>query len=1052
MRIAIDLQSCQNADSTHTSHTLLLVEHLIRNASQHTVWIAFSNQFPARIELLRNAFRNLMPPERMLVYETPAPDGSTRVQRVIEVIRDNFFAANGADIVFAPGLFDHAIGTIGAIGASSEAFISAVSIADRAILEPLHGATPARMESYARQQSSLKYADLIFAASQEIRSALSGAAAPERIQHIASAPETAALQILEAMERAYLARKPVAHPDARPALAYISPLPPQQSGIADYSAELIAELSAYYDICLIVPDTLDVVPEIARHIPIRNASWFDENAARFERILYHFGNSELHQFMFAMLQRHPGIVVLHDFYLSNVIDHISNWGGEPKAFSKALFHSHGYSALTDQLEQGRVATVWKYPANKAVLDAATGIIVHSQFSVELARTWYGLDNSERWRVLPLLRGKPVGEQIGRAAAREKLGFAEDDFLICSFGMLGQTKLNDELLMAFAAMPRTSARRCHLVYVGADDPSEFGAALHAQIAASGVAEFITVTGFVSAALYHTYLQAADLAVQLRGRTRGETSASVLDCMLYGIATIVNANGSNSSLPNDTVRLLSDQFTQNELGQALVELYENDAMRVELAIRGKAHVQAAHSPSHVGAQYVEAIESFVRGTPAAHYRHLLDAMRRIGIPSDPRHYELINAAKAIAANQPSFVARQIFVDISAVVQLDLKTGIQRVVRSILLSLINSPPAGYRIEPVYGDGGNRHYRYARSFTFGMIGEENPDLEDVAIEYSPGDIFLGLDLVSGSTAQNELLLNSMRNQGVKMVFVVYDILPLLLPNAFPYGTEAGFREYIELITRISDGLMCISRAVADELAEWIAMHAAPRRSSLELGFFHLGADISASVPSTGLPQNADQVFAAITHRPTILMVGTVEPRKGHEQALAAFELLWSRNVEVNLIIVGKPGWLVEALIKRLNHHPQLDQRLFWLIGASDEMLTRLYESASGLLAASIGEGFGLPLIEAAQHKLPIIARDIPIFREVSKEHAFYFEGTTDAALADALQEWLHLLATSSVPQSAAMPWLSWADSARELMNSVVDGKWYRTIEAPSTSQQLMP
>ena len=120
--------------------------------------------------------------------------------------------------------------------------------------------------------------------------------------------------------------------------------------------------------------------------------------------------------------------------------------------------------------------------------------------------------------------------------------------------------------------------------------------------------------------------------------------------------------------------------------------------------------------------------------------------------------------------------------------------------------------------------------------------------------------------------------------------------------------------------------------------------------------------------------------------MVGTVEPRKGHRQALAAMEHLWAAGIDVNLVIVGKKGWMMNDMAGQIEGHPELNNRLFWLREVSDEMLDQIYRSAHALLAASEGEGFGLPLIEAAQHGLPIIARDIPVFVEVAGEHAYYF------------------------------------------------------------------
>lgn len=1045
MRLVIDLQFCQNADASATGAALSLAQELIRTAGKHTVWVAFTNQYPARIELLRAAFDGLLAPERLLVYDTPPPDGTERVQRTIELVRDNFFAALDADIVFAPQLFDHAIDTIGAIHGNGAPFLTAVSIANTDMLTSTDGSTPLRADSHMRSQASLGHADLLLATSTAIAERLRAVftAHPSRIVEIGDYPVIAAQRAWDALELAYASRQPHPMPAERPALAYISPLPPQQSGIADYSAELIRELERFYDVHLIVPEILDFDQAIASAFEIHTVDWFEQHAHGFERILYHFGNSGLHRFMFDLLERWPGIVVLHDFFLSNVLYEIEISDGKPLNFRQAIYHSHGYSGLADRISIRDVQTVWKYPANKQVLDKATGIIVHSKFSLELAAAWYGPFFAERWKIVPLLRGKPADNGVTRADARRRLGFGDDDLVICSFGMMGQTKLNDRLLDAFASLDPQLQRRCRLVYVGAEDPSEYGVEFDARLASSNVVEQVTITGFVDADTYQTYLQSADIAVQLRGQTRGETSASILDCLLYEIATIVNANGSNAALPESVVVKLPNEFSVDQLRDALAALCTHPSERLALAGRGHRLVAEEHTPVRVGQLYAQAIEHFTQSSPSAHYRALLQGMARIGAPTDPRHYELVAAAKAIATNQPNIAPRQLFIDISAVVQFDLKTGIQRVVRSIVRSLINKPPAGFRVEPVYGDGGNRRYRYARRFTMEMIGEKELMVEDDPIEHRAGDVFLGLDLVAGVTLQNQELLADMRNHGIQIYFVIYDLLPLLLPNAFPYGTESSFRQYTEVIVRQSDGLVCISRAVADELEEWITAHAAPRRTPLHIGYFHLGADIAASIPTTGLQENAEQVFDAIAKRPTILMVGTVEPRKGHTQALEAFGLLWKQQVEVNLIIVGKAGWMVDSLVKNLKSHPEAEKRLFWLSQASDEMLTRLYEETSALLAASIGEGFGLPLIEAAQHQLPVIARNLPVFREVSGEHAFYFDGQDADDLARAVKEWLALDREGKAPKSDAMPWLSWADSADQLLGSIIEGRWYRTLPA---------
>nr|WP_274378616.1 glycosyltransferase [Desulforamulus profundi] len=127
-----------------------------------------------------------------------------------------------------------------------------------------------------------------------------------------------------------------------------------------------------------------------------------------------------------------------------------------------------------------------------------------------------------------------------------MGLAEGDFVVCSFGMLGPTKLNHRLLAAWLATPMAKDKTCRLVFVGENHGGEYGASLLEAIHRSGCGERIKITGFAPAVQYRQYLAAADVAVQLRALSRGETSAAVLDCMNYGLPAVVNAHGSLAEL--------------------------------------------------------------------------------------------------------------------------------------------------------------------------------------------------------------------------------------------------------------------------------------------------------------------------------------------------------------------------------------------------------------------------------------------------------------------------------------------------------------------------
>ena len=129
-----------------------------------------------------------------------------------------------------------------------------------------------------------------------------------------------------------------------------------------------------------------------------------------------------------------------------------------------------------------------------------------------------------------------------------------------------------------------------------------------------------------------------------------------------------------------------------------------------------------------------------------------------------------------------------------------------------------------------------------------------------------------------------------------------------------------------------------------------------------------------------------------------------------------------------------IPETVECLRTHPELFKRLFWLEGISDEFLEKVYAASSCLIAASYGEGFGLPLIEAAQKNIPIVARDIAVFREVAGEYAHYFTANNAEEFASAMLTWLKLYDQNQHTLSNEMPWLNWQQSAENLHKNLLD------------------
>jgi len=824
---------------------------------------------------------------------------------------------------------------------------------------------------------------------------------------------------------------PVSTP--KPKIAFVSPLPPEKSGIAGYSSELLPELASYYDITLIVDQVVVDHPWLTANFPIKDIAWFEANARHFDRILYQFGNSAFHKHMFGLLRRHPGVVVLHDFFLGHVHQFMDWSCYSPGCLVQELYFSHGYASLAMLAEQGEEAAIWAWPCSERIFDNAVGVIVHSRYSFDAARKWYGEQKTSELCCLPHLRFLP--EKPNRTEARVALGIAANDFIICSFGILGPAKLNDKLLDAWLASGLSGAANCRLIFVGENQDGEYGQALLRKINQSGFKKRIQITGFASLALYRQYLAAADVAVQLRTLSRGETSGTILDALAMGLPLVINANGSLAEYPDNILRKLPDAFGQEELIEALEDLHIDLALCQRLSEAGRNYVAEHHSPVQVGRSFFGAIEKFEFSSKVKSHKRLLNSLSDIDCSVSPDLNDLRLAAEAISRNFSQPRCKSLLVDISELVEHDAKSGIQRVVRSILMQLIKCPPSGFRVEPVYFDG--EHYLFARRYITNLLGITGAPLADEVIDAVSGDVFLGLDLSPPLITLATHELNRLNNNGVYTYFIVYDILLVKHPEWWLPGCGDMFNQWMTTISQVSTGLVCISQTVAEEIQNWLIENRPNRIEPLQIGYFPLGADIKSSAPTHGLPPQAESVLSIIKATPTFLMVGTLEPRKGHTMTLTAFEQLWKDGLNVNLCVVGKQGWLVEEIVERFNSHPQLGKHLFWLNGISDEYLKKIYADSTALLAASYGEGFGLPLIEAAQHSLPIIASDIPVFREVAGEHAFYFDNSKPENLALAIRSWLDLFAQGKVPDSTNIPWLTWKQSTDSLLKVIIDGDW---------------
>ena len=638
----------------------------------------------------------------------------------------------------------------------------------------------------------------------------------------------------------------------RASLAFVSPLPPQATGVAAYSAALLPRLAHHYDITLVSDE------ETSEHclwgFPRLTPHEFLAQAGRFDRVVYQIGNSSVHRYQIeTLLPRCPGVIVLHDAFLSDLMYASARERGRPEEFRAALLRAHGYPALRFAEENGIEATLHHYPCTLSVLQDATGILLHSEADAGVLRQHFGEDAVRATSVIPSSRQFP----------------------------------------------------------------------------EGTAEY--------------YAEAIEHAYSTPGAT---TLARTMQRDVQAIAVVPDGIPAAS---RSIVRSFSSPW------------------------RGGGH-------------------------------------------------------------------KRLLIDISELARIDSGSGIQRVVREITRRALETPPRGRRGEAVRIHEGILRYTHAKPFS--LLNLPPVDLPEAPLDVRDGDVLLCADVYPIITQAEFDELRRLRLNGLRIVLLVYDLLPLRCPEYFN-------EDFVKLVTKnwygnllgIVDAALCISQSVADDVIAWLDEDSTLRNRPLPIGFAHLGADFRNDFRrDESRTESSPATSAALDNagkRPSVVMVGTVEPRKGHPQVFAAFEHLWKADENLNLIIIGKQGWKMDEFADQMLRSPELGKRLHWLHGCSDAEVRALYGASSGLIMASHNEGFGLPIVEAFQAGLPVLARDIPVFREVAGDQACYFSGNDPRVLATALRDWA---ASGFMPRPRSGSEFTWDNCYRKMCNAMFEDEWYTT------------
>lgn len=427
-------------------------------------------------------------------------------------------------------------------------------------------------------------------------------------------------------------------------------------------------------------------------------------------------------------------------------------------------------------------------------------------------------------------------------------------------------------------------------------------------------------------------------------------------------------------------------------------------------------------------VESIEEFYRRRVNFVYQEL---SKRFGT------YPSVNLqSRLLSLNTKRIVERRrILFDVSILSKVDSGTGIQRVIKAQLSEMLNLLPKGFYLTAVRYSEDQKKYYNANNFLSKFTGVKIREA-DTPVFFREGDILYCPDLNYRGVidAYNSGIFERAKIAGAKVFFLVHDLLPIKFPHYFSPGISSLHEEWIRIVLEVSNKVLCVSESVVDDLRSF-ANQRGIDISALPVISLHNGADFKRAKHNAIENELEFEIYEKLKEKPFFITVSTIEPRKGHRLLLQAFEILWREGFDYCLVFAGKKGWLVDELIDYMMKHPELNRRFFWLGYVSDQLLESLYLGCLATIVASEGEGFGLSIVEAAMVGSKVIARDIPVFREIGREGVFYFPDTNDPlVVAQYIKKWLDLYREGNAPESKRIKMVTWRENCEKLLKILID------------------
>ncbi|MDE7313430.1 MAG: glycosyltransferase [Eubacterium sp.] len=389
-------------------------------------------------------------------------------------------------------------------------------------------------------------------------------------------------------------------------IAMFTPLPPIQSGIADYSADIISELESEFEIDVYIDKYRADFKENER-VHIYPAKAFEKKRSQYDRIVYQVGNSLYHSYMFPFIKKYPGIVVLHDYDLRNVLEALYLYQTKsPKIFVQHMLEDYGQEAVDDYMQHLNTPYTAKFEINGFVTNYAEKIIVHSLYAKKRLLL---KDIGKNVHVIPHYA---VIHQEKRNIDITETGDSEgESFVFAAFGHIHESKRAIPALTAFGRICKEQMDKKMKFYFVGKMAEELRGEFEDKVRTYGLEDRVSVTGYVPMEDFQSYLDRTDVCVNLRYPYHGESSGSFMRELAKGKCVIVNRIGSFGEVPENACIMIPN-VERMRINEEIQEIYQamklamDDSVREKIQYEADKYARSYLDLKRVGKQYIQAIK--------------------------------------------------------------------------------------------------------------------------------------------------------------------------------------------------------------------------------------------------------------------------------------------------------------------------------------------------------------------------------------------------------------------------------------------------------------